>query len=284
MPRLMHHDRASRLFAKSLQHGAQRTGLLSSRWDMSGDCRNTYWMAYIGRPGRAADGSGVDGDGMFTFVGGRSTIHVDIGTRCRRCDKCLRHRKLRWRYRIREEVRRAARNWWGTLTLAPANHYRVMVEARRKAENSSVTWETLSDEERFKRISDTSLKEVTKYLKRVRKASGHPLRYVLVTERHKSGLPHFHLILHEQELRPIPHRILSGQWNGKNFALGFEKWRLIPFDDEERHVGYVSKYISKGLSAKVRASQRYGEPLEQATVGALVRDFKDRLDGSPEGA
>lgn len=270
-----------RLFGKALSHGAERTSTLSARWDLSGDCQSTYWMTYTGRP-RTDAGDPFRPDRQFVHLGGKGTLYLDIGTRCRRCEKCLRARRLSWRYRVREEVRRAARNWWGTLTLAPATHYRVMVEARLQAENSSVVWETLSDEERFARICNTSLKEVTKYLKRVRKAAKVPFRYVLVTERHKSGLPHFHLIIHESEFKTIPHKILAGQWNGKNFSLGFEKWRLIPFDDEERHVGYVTKYISKSLASKVRASQRYGEQQLQATVGAAVALIRSRLDGSPE--
>lgn len=278
MPRLLHHDRAQRLFSKALAHGATRTGLLSARWDLSGNCTDTYWMTYQGRPGADAQGRGR----VHQFTGGRSTIHLDIGTRCRRCDNCLRVRRLSWRYRVREEVRRGARNWWGTLTLAPAVHYQMLVAARRNSERRSVPWASLSDEERFMAVAGTSLKEVTKYLKRVRKASKVSFRYVLVTERHKSGLPHFHLIVHESELKTIPHRILSGQWNGKNFALGFEKWRLIPFDDEERHVNYVTKYISKSLASRVRASQRYGEQQLQATVGAVVADLRSRLNGRNE--
>lgn len=273
----IHHDRAQRLLAKALAHGATRTGVLSARWDMSGDCSDTYWRTFVGRP---RSGPAFRQDRYHVFNGGKSTIHVDLGTRCRKCRNCLKFRRLRWRYRIREEIRRAARNWWGTLTLAPHNHYRMMVEARRHAEHTSVAWETLSDAERFARVRDTSLKEVTKYLKRVRKAAKHSFRYVLVTERHKSGLPHFHLIIHESELRPITHKVLSGQWNGKNFNLGFEKWRLIPFDDEERAVGYVAKYISEELASRVRASQRYGEQQQQATVGAVVASFKTIYNGS----
>lgn len=283
MRRQLHHDRMMRLFAKALSHGAVRTGPLSARWDISGDCLNTYWSEFRGRPRDPGAGPFREGS-QHTFTGGRGTYYLDLGTRCRRCAKCLRVRMLSWRYRVRAETRRAARNWWGTLTLSPVNHYRVMVEARKVARDRSVAWETLTDEERFIRIADASLKHVTKYLKRVRKASKQSFRYVLVTERHKSGLPHFHLIIHEHDLRPIPHRILSGQWNGKNFALGFEKWRLIPFDDHERHVGYVTKYISKTLAGRVRASQRYGDEPLQATVGAVVAAFRNHLDGSPERA
>lgn len=272
MPRIIHHDRAVTILKKAVLAGAERTGPLSARWNISGNCTDTYWMTYQGRPRDPGEGPFREGS-KHTHTGGKGTIYIDIGTRCRRCAACLKNRMLSWRYRAKRETMRAARNWWGTLTFAPSQRYRIEVEARRYAASRSVAWETLSDEERFSRIVAFSLKEVTKYLKRVRKAAKASFRYVLVTERHKSGDPHFHLIVHETELHPITHKILSGQWNGKNFSLGFEKWRLIPFGDEERHVGYVTDYISKALASKVRASQRYGELELEATVGALQRSF-----------
>jgi len=191
------------------------------------------------------------------------TMRVDISTRCRQCDNCRKARANEWRYRVREEVRLAARSWFGTLTLSPSEQYRVLSEARHKAHMTAVTWETLSEEERFRRVADTSLKEVTKYIKRVRKEAAVPIRYICVTERHKSGLPHFHMLVHEVELKPVPHRILSKQW-----TMGFEKWRLVP-TDQPRSAEYVVKYLTKSAETRIRASVRYGQ--EQAgIVGPLL--------------
>lgn len=282
MPKHLHHDRMMMLFAKALAGGAQRKSLSSATWALHGDCLEPFTTSYVGRPREYEGGDPSKPRKLFVYQGVKMSMYLDISTRCRKCEKCRKARSSQWRHRVREELRRGARNWWGTLTLSPESHHRMMATARLKTATRSVTWEELSPDERWKRVVDASLIEVTKYLKRVRKAAKVPFRYVLVTERHKSGLPHFHLCIHESEFKTIPHRILSGQWNGKNFALGFEKWRLIPFDDYGRHAGYVTKYISKDLTGKVRASQHYGEPPGQATVGAAVRVIRDHLSGSEQ--
>lgn len=176
-----------------------------------------------------------------------------------------------------EELRRAVRSWYGTLTLTPYNQYRVEVGARRHLESRGWLWTAMSDDERFRATARFALKEVTLYIKRFRKeaygAKGKsPFKWVCVTERHKSGLPHFHMLIHETEMRPIPHRILSGQW-----TQGFERWRLVKIDENPKVIaGYLGKYLTKDFGTRIRASEKYGEQ-QTATVGDLFASFKDAL-------
>lgn len=266
MPKLYDHARVVKLFQRALQGGATRTSICSVDWPIAGDCLKPYRTEIVGRPADYKDGDYSQPLRQFTFTGGKMTLFVTLHTRCRSCEKCKKARANEWRYRAREELRRAARSWFGTLTLSPVDHYRMVVEARRHCRATGILWEALTDEERFKRVANESLKEVTKYMKRVRKQSRVPLRYICVTEKHKSGLPHFHLLVHEVETKPVTHKILSTQWH-----LGFEKWRLVPLGDL-KGAGYVTKYISKSAQGRIRASQHYGKPI--GTVGpvlALIR-------------
>lgn len=93
--------------------------------------------------------------------------------------------------------------------------------------------------------------EITKYLKRVRKKSGAPLRYILVAEAHKSGLPHYHMLIHECDpSRQVRHKDLTAAW-----SWGFTRFKLV---ETSNTAWYVCKYLSKAQLARVRASVRYG--------------------------
>lgn len=266
------------MLRRALGAGAERTGLLSARWVISGGCSNPFWTTYVGRPEANAGAFGAGSAGYFQYTPGqRGTVHLDIATRCRRCDNCRSKRSWEWRHRMTEELRYAVRSWYGTLTLRPAIQYRVLVEARQYMRKRGVDFDTLSDDEQFRIRARFALKEVTKYIKRFRKAAygpkgKSPFRWICVTERHKSGLPHFHMLVHEMEMRPIPHRILAGTW-----GLGFEKWRLVKLDENPKVVaGYLCKYLTKDFSTRIRCSEKYGEE-RTATVGALFATFKDAL-------
>lgn len=94
--------------------------------------------------------------------------------------------------------------------------------------------------------------EITRYLKRVRKESKSSFRYLLVMEAHKSGLPHYHMLLHEKPFGgEIPKRILKYQWH-----LGHTDFKLV--DDAQHKAEYMCKYLAKSLLARVRASKGYG--------------------------
>lgn len=201
-------------------------------------------------------------------------------TECRRCEECLRKRAARWRYRAVAECEQAPRTWFGTLTLRPEEHYRIDALARQSERN----WHDLTDHA----ISGLRMrgvgKELTKWLKRVRKNSGVPFRYLAVTEIHTgekrsrikdrevqqhaiTGYPHIHLLVHEVNgEEPLLKKHLSGRWDDKcsvwetppSWTLGFTKFKLLPPDDKQKGAMYLCKYLSKAMDARVRASIDYG--------------------------
>lgn len=270
MLKRLHHDHALRLLRTAVAAGAERTGLGSAKWFLAGSCQNPYWTTYVGRP---------EGEPKwFTFDGGKMAIHLDIATRCRRCEKCRAFRSWEWKHRMTEELRHGVRSWYGTLTLRPAEQYRVLVEGRRYTEARGVAWQSLSEDERFAIRARFALNEVSKYVKRFRKrawgARGKsPMAWVAVTEKHKSGLPHFHMLVHESAMRPVTHEILSSSW-----GLGFERWRLVRPDEGAQEVAwYLCAYLTKDFSTRIRCSEKYGHE-RAATVGALHASFKHALE------
>lgn len=276
----LHHDRATNLLRRALGAGAERTSLLSARWNIAASCTDPYWTVYTGRPeANIKLGEFADRNTHFEHTPGqRATVYVEIGTRCRRCDNCRSYRRWLWSFRMTEELRRGVRTWYGTLTLRPSEQYRVLAEARQYMRSRGVSWEhDLSEDERFAAHARFALKEVTKYIKRFRKEAygpkgKAPFKWVCVTERHKSGLPHFHMLVHEVEMRPIPHRILAGQWHS-----GFEQWRLVKLDENPKLVaGYLCAYLQKDFSTRIRCSEKYGEQ-QISTVGDVFASFKDAL-------
>lgn len=273
MPRWLHHDRMVNLVKRALNGGAIRVSTGELEWHCHGSCTEPWRGQVYSRP-RSGNIWRPDRD-FVVKPGGKIPMNLTITTPCRKCKNCLSARKSLWRYRVRAEVAAAGRTWFGTLTLAPEQHYLMLERARSKAQKSHVPWNELAEPERFKRQADASLEEVTKYIKRVRKQSKVPLRYFLITEKHKSGLPHFHMLIHETALKPVTHRILSSQW-----TLGFEKWKLLPFDDPGS-AEYLCKYLSKSVENRIRNSFRYGG--ERADpVGALLLSLQDGLDRSDE--
>lgn len=176
---------------------------------------------------------------------------VDIDVRCRKCPNCLRQRGWAWTNRAKAEIARSSRTWFGTLTLSPAQHDRVRLLATKRNAGRAVTWERLSQEEQFAERVREITPEITLWLKRIRKESGAKLRYVLVAEAHKSGLPHFHMLVHEQHGGgDVKHRMLTGQWK-----LGFSRFTVV---QDNRAAVYVCKYLTKSALSRVRASVRYG--------------------------
>lgn len=179
--------------------------------------------------------------------------------RCRKCDACMKHRSRLWTARAMDETRMSTRTWFGTLTLAPDRQTWARYAAlKRLGERESLITEEAVFAMSVSLIGD----EITKFLKRVRKAA--PFRYLLVTEAHKSGLPHFHLLIHEYA-GSITKRKLDASWR-----YGFSQFRLINVGDEAR-VGYVCKYLSKSVLTRVRASKDYGQ------AGA-VRSLTERIE------
>lgn len=136
----------------------------------------------------------------------------------------------------------ADRTWFSTWTLRPEDHYAALVAGVARVGG---------DDEFYARHVQISEGLLTPYLKRVRKESGAVIRYILVAERHKSGLPHYHGLIHEVGL-PVRKRTLVDQWRS-----GFSSHKLVK-DENLRVAAYVAKYLSKSNEARVRASIGYG--------------------------
>lgn len=244
---MLHHDRMASLFATALGAGAERTSLCSFRWDVSGRCQAPVTVSLTGRP------QAEHGRRYVEIAPGRPhTYFGDIIVPCRRCEACLRHRRRLWTARALMETRRAERTWFGTLTLSPDSHMLMKARAITRLSRAGVDWRELDEEQRFAEIHATIGEELTKFFKRVRKQSAARFRYLAIVEAHKSGLPHYHLLIHEQDISmPVRHAVLNGQWK-----WGFSKFKLLK--DDEQAV-YVCKYLSKQARARVRASCLYGK-------------------------
>lgn len=217
---------------------------------------------------------------------------LELDVRCRRCEACLEHRKLYWRALARNEIASSARTWFGTLTLSPDWQVWAKERASLRLAKAGIDWNTLDREIQFaERVASIS-PEITKWLKRVRKQSSvktrqqardrdgceatigkrcscHrltdyvvPLKYLMVVEEHLGGgahhgLPHFHFLLHEpDENRPIRHSVLSAKW-----TMGHTDFKLIPSPGEggNKFANYVTKYLTKSILCRARASLRYGQ-------------------------
>lgn len=179
---------------------------------------------------------------------------MELETRCRKCGPCLRFRAAQWRRRCEAELKRSVRTWFVTLTLSPQQHFEALCRASLRLAGEGESFDALSSERQFAERHREINPELTKWLKRVRKQSGAAFRYCLVAEAHKSGLPHYHLLISElDEARPLRAAVIREQW-----TLGFSQARLVAKTDEAAHASYAAKYLSKSAAARVRASKGYG--------------------------
>lgn len=239
-------------------------------WDVSGNCQSPVPVQLMSRPTRRSRLAGYpQGQSIRAeterysrpTVKGDTPLWLDLETRCRKCANCLRMRSMMWTYRAKSEIADAARTWFGTLTLSPESHYYALLRAEAKCNAKGSKFAELSDDQQFDARHRAISPWLTLYLKRVRKESESPLRYLLVAERHKSGLPHYHALIHEvSKTQPVRHAVLSKQW-----PHGFSKFKLVT-DDDVKTAHYVCKYLSKEQSARVRASLRYGEATRPSVI------------------
>jgi len=176
---------------------------------------------------------------------------VELTVPCRHCPACLRARAGLWRARGIAETRVWPRTWFGTLTLNPGEQFRTLMAAQVRARQRCTPYEGESEDRKFALHVSAIGPEIGRFLKRVRKNTGARIRYLLVAEAHKSGAPHFHMLVHQcthDEL--VRYDDLKSQWH-----LGFSQWKLT----DEKSASYVCKYLAKSARARVRASQAYGE-------------------------
>jgi len=247
---------------KRLVSASERLSIGSYFLDVSGDCldpgRRTLsglpprgfgaWMSNSGTTVSLLRGFGTWAEPMFDRP---LPVTLSISARCRKCAACLASRRRLWQARVAAEVRYSERSWFGTLTFRPEEHYLAELRARAECARKSVAFDTLPPWEKFAHLHRANGPDLTKWLKRIRKESGATLRYILVAEAHKTGLPHYHVLVHERGHVPVRERTLRLQW-----TLGHSKFNLV--DGDPRSARYVCKYLAKAAEARVRASKHYG--------------------------
>jgi hypothetical protein len=270
-----------RLVSRALSYGASRVSATRTEWNLAGSCQSPVTREIHARP-PAADKS-VEHEFLdqvhAIFPGAmlknrdhdaRPTrpkyIIVKPGTaipltlvmqiRCRKCDRCRALRQLTWAARAKAETQVALRTWFGTLTLKPEEQVRFLNQARMRLREQGFDFDQLPFGEQFTERHKQISPHITRYLKRVRKESQAKFRFLCVAEHHKSGDPHYHLLVHEHSQCGVKHATLASQW-----LLGFEKWRLVSTVGEAT---YLTKYLAKATVARVRASGAYGKGLSHS--------------------
>lgn len=150
----------------------------------------------------------------------------------------------------------------GSLTLSPEEHFLALCRISSALRQASVDIRDLDEVEVFKLRSADMGKLATLFFKKLRKAQS-LMRYILVTEAHKSGLPHLHLLVHEVSMdRPVRKALLQSKW-----THGFSNFKLV--EDSDRATHYVTKYVAKSMLGRVRASQHYGYQIRPQGIVAL---------------
>lgn len=237
------------LVAHAMGRGAVVKTMGSAEWVISGDCSNPYVTTFRAPP---------------TFDAKHKPkrtvcLYLDIHTRCRRCEACLRHRAALWRVRALTEVQDSYRTWFGTLTIEPVTLYRwrLLGGDRIAREYPYPNVHALDEPTLFTAVHVMASKQITLRLNAFRQAFKRKygvrpaFKYLIVAEAHKSGAPHYHLLFHEKASDyPIRYEDLRHFW-----PHGFSQWKLV---SDAKQATYLCKYLSKSMQARVRASQRYG--------------------------
>jgi hypothetical protein len=125
--------------------------------------------------------------------------------------------------------------------------------AQQIAHEDALDFEGLPVVDQFRLWTKAAYPHFQRYLKRLRKEAG-PLRYLFVAESHKDGTPHFHVLVHEPDpSENLKERMLRGHW--RNNGLGYAEAKLA----DTYSAWYCTKYLTKDINDRVRASFKYGE-------------------------
>lgn len=233
-----------RALQSAMAHGAKTIQFGHCEWTISGNCTDPVYKDLHAYPPKTGASLNI------TPGKTRTPLRLELWIRCGKCECCLRKRAAMWTIRATTECRQSIRTWFGTLTIAPEHQHAAYATACREYASSG-DFDGLDYKAQFARRVSVLNREVTRYVKRVRKQSKALLRILFVTEHHKSGLPHFHALIHEHDLHGVTEEMLRSQWK-----LGFTKWRLI---ESPQEAAYVCKYASKSGASKIRASLHYGQ-------------------------
>lgn len=231
-------------------------------------CERPYVQAAIGLPDAKL---AMD---RYWKADDQKKVFTEVKSRCRKCDACLRHRRRLWSARASDELKAAHRTWFATLTVNPHNRFLSMLHASSTAEAAGHGgWNEMTAQNQFRYLVKNINLDVDRYLKRVRKHGS--LRYLLVSEAHKDGFPHFHALIHEAGVQ-LTKRVLESNWR-----LGYSQFRLVDSADP-RSAFYVCKYLSKDAQTRVRASRQYGRPtLVRAATDAIAELLRTPVESPP---
>lgn len=253
MTEVFDHQKFVPIAAKAMDSGALLRTRTNMSWDVAGNCERPVYRKVdgAGRP----KGMKVWQEKLTARTNESAIMRIEMDTRCRKCGPCRRARAAYWRIRAEQEIAVSGRSWFVTLTLAPEEHFRMKVQASVRLAAQGVEFDRLTADEQFAQRHKEICRELTLWIKRVRKQSGVSLRYLLVAEAHKSGLPHYHALVHETAADgKVTAATLRGQWK-----LGFTKANLVAQERGSKSAAYVCKYLSKSALSRVRASQGYGQ-------------------------
>ena len=240
----------------------ERKTAASFAFDAAGRCHSPITIEMQGRP-----------SGAFGVISGEfwqerdiivdspqalAPLYLDGRVPCRKCPACLKQRAYYWRRRATSEIHVSMRTWFATLTLRPDRAHYFLERARERRFLAGVDLDADEADERFRQWASEIGKELTLYMKRIRKHRPRNVRHMFVFERHKSGYPHVHGLIHESgpEGR-ITKRTLESNWAHN----GFSNFRLITGTDEmpaSKVAYYVTKYLTKEACTRIRASRYYG--------------------------
>lgn len=163
---------------------------------------------------------------------------------CRKCEKCLQFRQMKWRERMQRELLASRRSWFVTLTFDDVALAGIYLKAA--AEGC----------EHVEAVNKHAYSLVQLFLKRVRKTR--KIRFFAVFELgEETARPHYHLIIHEVSGPPLLARHIEDQWPWISHA------RLVNMG-RRGLASYVTKYLTKTAGIRVRASNRYGFPASGA--------------------
>lgn len=234
----------------------------------SGNCSNPKTLERIGYP--------LQKGAKSVQTGAMTPLSAQLEVACRKCDNCLRRRASHWRQRALSETKSAGRTWFGTLTLSAEQHALVAAACRHVSSRNGDDWDTFSPERQFRDRHRCISRELTLYLKRLRKMSAAQIRFCVVVEAHKTGLPHYHILVHETGATHVTYRQLSDCWR-----VGFTNFKLVR---DARAASYVTKYLAKSSKARVRASLDYGQT-PSGIVGSVraERETSDLPEGNARG-
>lgn len=210
-----------------------------------------------------------EGDGHFQFAPdykGRvyqpgRTLEQFVA--CRKCQGCRRWKRAMWSGRAALEFAQSHRTWLGTLTFAPDERYRVITTVRQRMSAEGGDFDALGPNDQFRELVGELWPYMRNFIKRLRRGTAGQValefRYLVAVEPHKDGFPHFHVLLHEQQLHPgIGRRQLEAEWRDAQTGvkLGHAKFKLV---HDVAGARYAAKYLGKYEVDRVKASQHYGQ-------------------------